>query len=122
MLSGVSGGLLALAFGGGAPVIGSSGAVFGLLGSFMAYGRKRKDFLGFIIWKKFSFLAIVMIVIGFLLPNVSNSGHIGGIVGGYLFTWFVTPDNKNRILKILPYLFYALAMWGLFQILQKISL
>ena len=95
-------------------IVGASGAVFGLF-AILAYARKRKDIIGFLLWKQFSFLALVIILFGFLLPNVSNAGHLGGIAGGFLFTWFVVLGNlslKNTIFRILSFLFYAAIGWG----------
>lgn len=121
LVSAFSGGFFALIFGGGHPVVGSSGAIFGLLGSFMAYGRKRKDFLGFLIWKKFSFLAVAMIIISFFLPNISNSGHIGGVIGGYLFTWFVKSENPKQFLlqKLLLSLGIIILSWGIIKAISE---
>ena len=114
-VSGLSSGVAACLFAQNALTIGSSGSVFGLLGALLAYARKRKDMLGFLLWKQFSFLAFILILSGFLFSNVSNSGHIGGILGGFLFTYFVVLGNipqKNTILKFLTFLFYGAIGWG----------
>ncbi len=114
-VSGISGGTLAFLLERDALVVGSSGAVFGLLGALLAYARKRKDIIGFLLWKQFSFLALMMILFGFLLPNVSNSGHLGGIAGGFLFTWFVVLGDmpqKITIMRFLTFLFYGAILWG----------
>ena len=36
-------------------------------------------------------VAAVNLVIGFLVPGIDNWGHIGGLIGGALFTWFGGP-------------------------------
>ena len=116
---GISGGIAAFLLERNAIIVGASGAVFGLLGAILAYARKRKDIIGFLLWKQFSFLALVIILFGFLLPNVSNAGHLGGIAGGFLFTWFVVLGNlslKNTIFRILSFLFYAAIGSGVWQI------
>ena len=121
IVSGISGAIVALLFGGGAPVIGSSGAVFGLLGCLLAYGRKRKDLVGFIVWKKYSFLALVMIIFGFLLPGVSNSGHIGGIAGGFGISYLLFSTKVPRIFFLFFYILStSLLLWGGFSILQNL--
>jgi rhomboid protease GluP len=119
MVSGISGGVFAILFGGGSPVVGSSGAVFGLLGGLLAYGRKRKDIVGFIVWKKFSFLAFMMILLGFLLPGVSNSGHIGGIAGGFGISWLLLSTQKMKFFFLALYIvLFFLLLWALLNMLQ----
>ena len=66
------------------PVVGASGAVFGLMGALISYGYKRKDYWGKHIVRQVGSWAIVLIVLGFLFPAVSNLGHIGGLVGGLI--------------------------------------
>lgn len=113
IFSSISGGIFALLFGGNAPVVGSSGAIFGLFGAVLAYGRLRKDFVGFILWKKYSFLVLTMIIFGFLIPGVSNSGHIGGLVGGFFLTWLMFQIPNAKIFFLIIYLlFFILIIWG----------
>lgn len=80
-----------------APVIGASGAVFGLMGSMIAYGRKRGGFLGQQIAGQFSKWALVIIILGFLMPGISNAAHIGGLIaGGLLGTILPLRDSKEQ--------------------------
>ena len=119
IISGISGGILSIFFGGNSAVVGSSGAVFGLLGCLLAYGKKRKDIVGFVVWKKFSLLAFVMIIFGFLVPGVSNSGHIGGISSGFAFSWLLFSTKKGRKIFLTLYLaIFVLLIWGLLAALQ----
>ena len=119
MISGIGGGVLALVFGGGTAVIGSSGAVFGLLGCLLAYGKKRKDFVGYVVWKKFSFLAFMMIIFGFLIPGISNSGHIGGAASGFGFSWLLfSMQKEQRLFLILYFLLFVSLGWSLGAALQ----
>ncbi|MCP4298498.1 MAG: rhomboid family intramembrane serine protease, partial [Proteobacteria bacterium] len=67
-----------------APVIGASGAVFGLMGSMIAYGRKRGGPFGQQIASQFSKWALVIIILGFLMPGISNAAHVGGLLAGIL--------------------------------------
>ena len=66
------------------PVIGASGAVFGLMGAGIAYGRKRGGLFGRQISTQFGKWALVIIFLGFLMPGVSNAAHIGGLIAGFL--------------------------------------
>jgi len=64
--------------------IGASGAVFGLLGAMAAYGRSRGGHFGVAVFRQYWQWALVLFVMGFLMPGVNNFAHAGGFVGGYL--------------------------------------
>ena len=68
----------------GAWVVGASGAVFGLLGAMVAYGRSRGGAFGAAVLQQYGRWALLMFVFGFFMIGVSNWGHAGGFVGGYL--------------------------------------
>jgi len=66
------------------PVVGASGAVFGLMGAIIAFGRKRGGFFGRQMARQIGMWAVILIVMGFLFPGISNAAHIGGFIAGYL--------------------------------------
>lgn len=66
------------------PVIGASGAVFGLMGAIIAFGRKKGGFWGRQIVRQLGKWAAILIFMGFLFPGVSNTGHIGGFISGFI--------------------------------------
>ncbi len=73
---------------------GASGAIFGLLGALVYFGRKepgffRRGFTG-------NLIAIIMInlFIGFTYPGIDNFAHIGGLIGGYISAHFAGTDRK----------------------------
>ena len=74
--------------------LGASTAIFGLVGAeavFLLKNRKLfagqfRSAIGNIIFIVF----INLFVIG-ALPNIDNWGHIGGLVGGLMFSWFASP-------------------------------
>ncbi|HET7573424.1 MAG TPA: rhomboid family intramembrane serine protease [Gaiellaceae bacterium] len=62
------------------PVLGASGAIFGILGAMMivewqATGRLAGNALTWIV---------INLAISFAIPNVSWGGHVGGLIGGIL--------------------------------------
>jgi rhomboid protease GluP len=64
----------------GAPTIGASGAVFGLLGALLAHGRRAgRSLMTRQIWSQ----ALILFLFGFLMPGVNNYAHGGGFAGGY---------------------------------------
>ncbi len=73
--------------------IGASGAVFGLLGAVIQYGKKAGAHVaGQQAWA----LAAVLFVFGLLMPGVDNWGHLGGFVGGYGTAWVLDPRRPER--------------------------
>jgi len=76
-----------------APSLGSSTAIFGLLGAEAVFlYRNRKLFGGSAQRALVNLItiAVINLVIG-LSPGIDNWGHIGGLVGGALFAWFGGP-------------------------------
>jgi membrane associated rhomboid family serine protease len=75
-------------------VLGGSGALFGMMGSAVALNmRAGKHVLSFLDWhgsRQLLGLIAVNLLIGLLMPMISNTGHIGGLVAGFVFTfWFL---------------------------------
>lgn len=82
-LSGVFGFVLSNAFS-GAPTIGASGSIFGLLGALIFYGRTRGGSFSQIVYPQLLTWAIVLFLFGFFLPGINNYAHLGGFIGGYI--------------------------------------
>ena len=76
--------------------IGASGVIFGLLGSLITYFyRQREKITGATIKLKSMYtLAIINIVLGFIIPRIDNSAHIGGLVTGLISSWFISPEYE----------------------------
>ena len=66
------------------PVLGASGAIFGLMGAAVALnmrsGRHAFAFLDFEGPRRLLGTIAINLVIGFLLPFVSNTAHVGGLL------------------------------------------
>jgi membrane associated rhomboid family serine protease len=75
--------------GAGAPTIGSSGAICGLMGYEFIMWRKLKRTMNsnYILQNM-----LAMLLVGALVPCVSNASHIGGFVTGALLGWFLGPS------------------------------
>ena len=69
--------------------IGASGSIFGLLGALVYYGRKRGGEFGMAVYRQVGTWAIVMFLIGFMMPAVNNFAHAGGFIGGYLSAMYL---------------------------------
>lgn len=97
-LSGLSGGIAYLYFGGfDTPAVGASGAIFGLLGGVLGYALRRGTFS----WqnpviRQLLILLAINLWIGLSIPNVSNTAHMGGLAGGFVFGYLVAPSVYSR--------------------------
>jgi len=65
----------------GVPTIGASGAIFGLLGALIVYGRRTHQHA---VAQQLWMSAGVMFLFGFLMPSVNNWAHAGGFAGGFV--------------------------------------
>jgi rhomboid protease GluP len=98
LLSGISGGLAYLYFGGfNVPAVGASGAIFGLLGGVLGYALRRGTFS----WqnpliRQLLILLALNLYLGFSIAKVSNTAHLGGLAGGFVFGWLVAPSTYSR--------------------------
>jgi membrane associated rhomboid family serine protease len=88
----------------GQPVVGGSGALFGMLGALVAMnmrsGRHLFSFLEFEGPRRLLGLIAVNLVIGWLLPFISNTAHVSGLVTGFgvTFLWLVRARAPSRML------------------------
>lgn len=76
------------------PSLGASTAVFGLLaaeGMFMFQNRQLFGPRTNRALMSLFYIAGINLVIGFTTQGVDNWGHIGGLLGGVIFTWFGGP-------------------------------
>jgi rhomboid protease GluP len=80
-----------------APSVGASTAIFGLIGAEAVFVyQNQKLFAGRArqILQQIIMIAVINLLIG-LSPGIDNWGHIGGLVGGTLFSWFGGPVLKR---------------------------
>jgi len=93
VISGFAGNVMSFLFS-PAPSLGSSTAIFGLLGAegvFLyqnraVFGRGAQRALTNLV-----VLALINLFLGLSSPGIDNWGHIGGLIGGVLYAWFAGP-------------------------------
>ncbi len=74
---------------------GISGVIFGLIGALGALALLYKDiFLR--IFKQLLPNILVMLVISFTIPSISWSGHVFGMIGGFVSTYIILYININK--------------------------
>src|SRR5262249_59354622 len=75
---------------------GASGAIFGLLGAMVAYGRKRGGVYGGLILRQYGQWALVLFIFGFFMAGVNNFAHAGGFIGGFLVGLSLSVAERGR--------------------------
>jgi rhomboid protease GluP len=76
--------------------IGASGSIFGLLGAMVAFGRQRGGVFGSLVFRQYGQWALVLFILGFLMPGVNNLAHLGGFLGGLAAGAVVRPLERRR--------------------------
>ncbi|MGB3635358.1 MAG: rhomboid family intramembrane serine protease [Rubrobacteraceae bacterium] len=124
VLSGLSGGLAYLYFGDFTqPAVGASGAIFGLLGSILGYALRRGTFS----WqnpliRQLLILLALNVYLGLSISNISNTAHMGGLAGGFVFGWLMAPTvySQKKLRSLTPVFIVLgaelalLAVWWLY--------
>lgn len=97
LLSVIGGGLMSLIFLPDIPSIGASGGIIGFLGYLMAYGFKRRKLLSNAFLKNMLFNIGFIAVMGiFIIPNIDNFGHLGGLLVGLIYGFLQVPSNLYK--------------------------
>src|SRR6056297_131549 len=99
-ITGVGSGLITLIFSlnSSIPVVGASGAIYGLLVAFGMMFPNRNIYLWFLIPIKAKYLVIIMGLVTFFSTfsgqrsNVSHLTHLGGLLIGFLYMYFKGVD------------------------------
>ena len=119
-LSGIAGGLALLYFGSyTAPAVGASGAIFGLLGGVFGYAIRQGTFsLQNPVISQLLFLTAINLLLGATIPNVSNTAHIGGLLGGLAYGWLFAPTvySQKKLVATTPIvvaLGLEVLLWGI---------
>ncbi|MFB4276155.1 rhomboid family intramembrane serine protease [Nonomuraea sp. MTCD27] len=80
------------------PTVGASGAIFGLFGAVFVVGRR----LNFDV-RGIAVLIVINLAITFLVPGISWTGHIGGLITGSLLAGALAyaPKNNRTLWQVL---------------------
>jgi rhomboid protease GluP len=93
VLSGFGGNVFSMMFT-EAPSLGSSTAIFGLIGAQGVFYYHNRKFFGSTFRQALNgiiTIAAVNLFIGLLIPGIDNWGHIGGLVAGIVYAWLGGP-------------------------------
>jgi rhomboid protease GluP len=73
--------------------VGASASIFGLLGALVHYGRRGGSSR---IHGMALNYAIILFVMGIIMPAVDNTAHAGGFIGGYAMSALFGPFTRER--------------------------
>lgn len=93
-----------------APLVGGSGALFGMAGAAVAlnmrHGRHLLDFLNYRGPRMLLSLIAINLLLGMMFDTISNAGHIGGLISGFVLSFCFlyrgreAPDRASRAVQI----------------------
>lgn len=96
ILAGLSGSVASFAFTDNLSA-GASGAIFGCFGALIVFGQHYPKLFFRTMGRDILFFLGLNLALGFIVPNIDNYGHLGGLFGGYLAAAFVSlPQKKSR--------------------------
>lgn len=104
IISGIAGNLLSLVVQGNSAVSGgASGAIFGIYGALLTFLWRERSAITphefrWLFWGALGF-AIATIVMGFIIPGIDNSAHIGGLISGILISLLLQKPISARLLS-----------------------
>jgi len=99
----------------GAPTVGASGAIFGLLAALIVYGRSRRGSLASMMTRQVWQWAILLFLFGFMMRSVNNWAHLGGFAGGWVASRLLISQaewREGRLVTILALVLLVLTAAG----------
>lgn len=94
--------------------IGASSGLCGLIGALLFFGKSRGGEWGKLVYKQTTGWVMSLILVGFLMPNINNWSHAGGLFSGIFFGWVMGYNEKrkeNLFDRCLAFVFLALTLW-----------
>ena len=76
--------------------LGASGAVCGLIGAILYYGKSRGGAYGQAVYKQIGGWAIAIFAFGFLVPGINNWAHGGGIAAGLILGYLLGYRERRK--------------------------
>lgn len=103
LVAAAAGSIATFALSEGNPVVGASGAIFGLFGLLFAASRLHLPMLdrrGRALVSQVGTLIVINIIIGFGFANIDNVAHIGGLAAGVLLGVAISPSGVPTLRSI----------------------
>ena len=121
LVSGLLGSLFSAVFmGDNTFSIGASGAIFGLLGSIGYFTYYYRATLKGLLNSPISYIILINLAYGLIIPDIDISAHIGGLIGGLLLSMAIGIGDKGRkndeingiIVLIIMFIFMLYMLFG----------
>lgn len=95
---------------------GASGAIFGLFGALLYFGRREPKIFARGLGSGILVALVVNLVFGLLNPRIDNYAHVGGLLGGYLTSSAIGLKGENpwKFFRTVQLLIILLLLVGLF--------
>jgi membrane associated rhomboid family serine protease len=102
LVTGVFAGATSFAFASGFTIaVGASGAIFGLVGAFVAYNYlRRHHVMAQARLRSALSMLLINLVIGFSIPAIDWRAHLGGLVAGLVAGFAVDPSRPAAIRRV----------------------
>ncbi len=75
--------------------LGASGAIFGLMGTLVYFGYHYRLYLDSALKTQIMPIIALNLLIGFMIPDIDNAAHIGGLVGGLFSTMALGIEKRS---------------------------
>lgn len=118
LLSGIMGSLASCIFSADYISAGASGAIFGLFGSLLYFGLQYRATLDGFLRSSIMPVIVLNLVIGFVIPGIDVSVHIGGLIAGFMISKILGVDGKFKLKESINSLIFMilLVLFSLFMI------
>ena len=98
-----------------APLVGGSGALFAMMGALVAWllrqGGSPRGHMHLLAARQMAVMIAMNLVLGFLVPMVSNAAHLGGLATGFVVGWIASPAPRGARLAFALEIQAAIALW-----------
>jgi rhomboid protease GluP len=97
------------------PLVGGSGALFAMMGALVAWllrqGGSPRGHMHLLAARQMAVMIAMNLLLGFLVPMVSNAAHLGGLATGFVVGWVVSPAPRGARLQFVLEIVAAAAVW-----------
>lgn len=89
---------------------GASGAIFGCFGALLYFGIVYPKLFFRTMGSSVIVLILINLIYGFSVPGIDNSGHIGGLIGGFLAAGVVSLPKQKLFIRQIMLLLVTIAV------------
>ena len=103
LASGIAGGAVSVWMHPDGLSVGASGAIFGIFGMIAGYAvafRRRLGSKFGELMREFGGVLVLNLVLGFTIPGIDMSAHIGGLIVGFVGGWLMRYPGATRIWSV----------------------